>query len=845
MTMNTKIEWLPLADVLKGGLNPRTHFDPEKISELVVSFREHGFTPALSHLLVRPHGSEAGKYELVCGERRWRAASELGLERVPAVVEVMTDVRVLELQLVENLQREGLSPLEEAMGFRALLAIEEGGKRSHSVKSLAEKIGRHETHIRDRLSLIRLAGTMAGDALDAGELPVSHARLLARIPSEKMRDDFTRRVLKPMDGLAPIPFRQLEWMIRDEGMVELRGADFDVTDAGIVPVAMEGEFRSRGGACSDCPHNTKNGEHPGGSKFHMCMNPECFREKRAASHVRWMESVTDAEKGRTALTFEEQENAFEILGKKLAYNSGLIDLDDIPPEHDLKRGVADAQAWKKLIRGQGVPVVLAKDGDGRVRELADHKLALAAARENEKDKPADERIFRQAMAEGKEPVPGWKKEEETEKDIEAKEASKLKEKAERERAEKLSEAQLQAIVDRSRGTEVTAGFWKLAVAALLAVTVEHGDEPEVAQRHGLESGDALEKLAGKMPLADQVAFTVELLLTLYAGPSRGLALPAWAKVFGVDLKAVKKAVDDGIARAQKAADDREEIADGIVWRSQKEKSDEFEWNTSGVCVNPDVADLTFPKGAKITACVEVARSDKGWRVGFETSLAKAGNRMPCSNKSTNYSSRALALKTGLMGLKPLLKAADAPSAAVARVDEYIAAIAESGKNIGKLKTPGKAKWKPQNLGGPVVLADASQLTGISADIVRLLTEAGPDGMKVKEVADKLSVEPGKIAVWFSTTGKNLARKLAPGHYTAFPEVKLPVAEPVNADVPPNDKNFMEAVALRDVDPKGFSVSMLQRHFRLGYRAATELLGLVIDRPAEVDAQSASQKGGAA
>ena len=98
MTMNTKIQWLPLADVLRGGLNPRTHFDPEKIAELVVSFREHGFTPALSHLLVRPHGSSSGKYELVCGERRWRAATELGLERVPTVVEEMTDVRVLELQ---------------------------------------------------------------------------------------------------------------------------------------------------------------------------------------------------------------------------------------------------------------------------------------------------------------------------------------------------------------------------------------------------------------------------------------------------------------------------------------------------------------------------------------------------------------------------------------------------------------------------------------------------------------------------------------------------------------------------------------------------------------------------
>lgn len=683
MIMNTKIEWLPLADVVRGGLNPRTHFDPDKIHELVVSFKEHGFTPALSHLLVRPHPTVDGKWELICGERRWRAATELRMDTVPAVVEAMSDVRVLELQLVENLQREGLSPLEEAEGLRALLAIGDAdGKLVHSTKSLAARIGRTEQHISRRLSLCKLVGTMAGDALESGELPLYHAYLLARVPGGKMRDDFTRRVIKPLDGLAPIPYRQLEWMIRDEGMVELRGADFDLLDGNLVAVRLEAGDRMGGGACSDCPRNTKNMDTPGGSKFHMCMNPECFREKRAASHAKWMASVTG--EGRRALPFDEAERVFDITGKKLAFNSGLVDLLDAPPDHDLRRGASAPGSWKKLILGMGVPVILAKDGEGKVRELAEHKLVLAAARSAERDHPPELQYFPPERETGREPMEGWERAERDDKRLASTAAAKLKEKADGERAARVTEAQMVAVLDRARGPKVPDEFWSLAVAALLAVTDEHGDADQVAARHGLTGMDGLEKLVKKMPVPDLVAFTVELLLTFYVAEVRPRVLPGWARVFGVDLKSVKKAVDDRIAGEEMAAAQKSEIADGIVWKSRKENVFDFEWNTAGVCVNPDVATLKFPKNVKVAASIEVARSEKGWKVGFELNVSKAGNRMPCSLQSSCYSSRALALKSGLLGLKPLLKAADAVPAVMRRVEEFIAAIADSGKNIGKV-----------------------------------------------------------------------------------------------------------------------------------------------------------------
>ena len=768
MNMNTKIEWLPLSAVLTGGLNPRTHFDPEKIRELVSSFKEHGFTPALSHLLVRPHpNGETGMWELICGERRLRAAMELQMETVPCVVEEMTDLRVLELQLVENLQREGLSPLEEAEGYRSLLAMTDGdGKPSHSIKSLAEKIGRSVMHVKDRLSLCKLVGTMAGEALDSGALPVSHARLLARVPAGKLRDGFTRRVLKPSDGLAPIPYRQLERMLHDECMVELRGAEFDAADPLLLPVQLDvttGE-RLAGGACTDCPFNTKNSDQAEGSKFHMCMNPECFREKRNAAHALWMESVTDLEKGRRALPLDEAEKVFEVSGKKLAYNSGLVELDDLPHEHDLKRGVNEPPAWKKLIRGQGVPVLLVKDGDGKVRELVDHKLALLAARENEKDKPAAARLFKSESSMKDKPKEGWEKEQDAEKDLADRAELKRKEQEEQERARRIQETSLMEVVGIARGLKVPEGFWTLAVAALLEVTNEHGDGPEVAARHGLATTEDLQKLVGKMTVPDKVAFTAELLLTLYVGENRAAALPKWAKVFGVDLKRVKKSCEAQFAAEDKAAAEKAEIAGGIVWKSRKEKADDFEWNSSGVCVNPDVAVLNFPKAVKISASVEVARSEKGWKVGVDVKGSKFGHGSPCCAASAGYSDRSLALKTGLLSIKALLISAGAPPAAVQRVQEFIASIT-SGNKIGKLK------WTPESLSGPESLPDASRLTGLSADIVRLMTDAGPEGMQLKDIAKKLSVPFGNLAVWFSTTGKKMARKIEPGRYSVFPEVK--------------------------------------------------------------------------
>lgn len=674
-TPNSMIVWLDPKTIAESKLNPRTHFDREKIDELVQSFKTHGFSASLSHLLVRKHKeADAGAdYELICGARRWKAAMEIGLDRVPAVVDDIGDALVLELQLIENLQREGLTPLEEANAFRAMLALRDADDNAvYTVKTLAAKIGRTEMHVSDRLALCRLEGSPAGVALNAGKLPVTHARLLARLADGETRNELLDRVLD--NGGALMSSRQLERIIKEECTVELRGADFDLTDANLVPMmnSLHTGERVSGGACSDCPMNTKNQDASGGSKLHMCTNPECFREKKAAVFDAWAKSVT--EEGRTPLSAKAAEKVFDYSGKELSWNSGYVELNDSPRAEELRTGVKDAPSWRKLIRGRGVPVVLAKDVDGKVHELADHKLALMAARENEEGKPSAEKVFKSAQ-------------KEVAKSEDDRKAAAIEERKAREKAQRIECAQISAIAESASSAKTTEGFWLLAISALIvAAEGYYGLEP-VMERRGLTSGSgnaaALLKYAGTLTGSQQVGLAVELMLEIYDPGDRGAILPKWAKLFLVDLKSVKKQVELAIAMENKAAAEKEQIANGIAWKSKKEKAEDFEWSTDGIAKNPDEAAVELPRDAKLVASVEVARTEKGWVCGFNVQAGKWGVGDPCRMTTNKYSNRELALRTGLLHIADKMKANGASGSALARIGEYVSAIAKPPEDVSE------------------------------------------------------------------------------------------------------------------------------------------------------------------
>jgi ParB family chromosome partitioning protein len=166
------IEWLE-----PGAYQPRRKFDEEAIQELADSIKERGI---LTPLMVRPLQNAADRYEIIAGERRWRAAQKAGVHEVPVLVREMTDREAMEIGLIENVQRQDLSPLEEAEGYKRLLE-----EFNHTQDGLAKVVGKSRPHISNLLRLLTLPEGVKQMITD-GALSMGHARTLvtAKNPEE-------------------------------------------------------------------------------------------------------------------------------------------------------------------------------------------------------------------------------------------------------------------------------------------------------------------------------------------------------------------------------------------------------------------------------------------------------------------------------------------------------------------------------------------------------------------------------------------------------------------------------------------------------------------------------------
>ncbi len=162
-----------LSEIEPNRAQPRKDFNDKSLAELADSIAQHG---VLQPLLVRP--IPGGGYQIVAGERRWRAARMAGLVEVPAVIRDLSDAQMMELALIENLQREDLTPLEEARGYKAL--IEEYGLTQDEV---AKTVGKSRPAVTNMLRLLHLPQE-ALDLLAAGKISAGHARALLMFPDE-------------------------------------------------------------------------------------------------------------------------------------------------------------------------------------------------------------------------------------------------------------------------------------------------------------------------------------------------------------------------------------------------------------------------------------------------------------------------------------------------------------------------------------------------------------------------------------------------------------------------------------------------------------------------------------
>ena len=173
---------LPTLDLKPGKFQPRYRFDDDKLTTLVDSIREKGI---IQPLVVRPLQKNIGEignttYEIIAGERRWRAARTLNLETVPVVVREYSDREALEVALVENIQRDDLTPIEEAEGYHRLLE-----EFSYTQDELARSIGKSRSHVANMLRLNQLPSNIK-DMIQDGKISAGHARTL--VNAENMEE---------------------------------------------------------------------------------------------------------------------------------------------------------------------------------------------------------------------------------------------------------------------------------------------------------------------------------------------------------------------------------------------------------------------------------------------------------------------------------------------------------------------------------------------------------------------------------------------------------------------------------------------------------------------------------
>lgn len=179
----TPLRSLPLAQIRPSPLQPRKEFPADSLQELANSIREQGI---VQPLIVRP-GPEG--FELIAGERRWRAAQQAGLTEAPVVVREATDREVVELALIENLQRENLNPIEEALGYAQL-----SSQFQLTQEDIARRVGKSRAVVANALRLLKLPEPVR-EWVRQGQLSVGHAKVLLSVPESSRLQKLAQRVM--------------------------------------------------------------------------------------------------------------------------------------------------------------------------------------------------------------------------------------------------------------------------------------------------------------------------------------------------------------------------------------------------------------------------------------------------------------------------------------------------------------------------------------------------------------------------------------------------------------------------------------------------------------------------
>lgn len=193
------VEYIDINDIKPNSNQPRKLFDEEKLEELAASIQEHGL---IQPIVLRSIGKG---YEIVAGERRWRAARKIGIREIPCIVRELTDEENMLLAIIENMQREDLNPIEEAEGLQQMIDT-----YGFTQEQVSKSVGKSRPYIANSLRLLRLPDTIIEYVAD-GQLSTGHAKVIAAIPDDRKQIDLADEVIRL--GLS---VRELEKLAGEE-----------------------------------------------------------------------------------------------------------------------------------------------------------------------------------------------------------------------------------------------------------------------------------------------------------------------------------------------------------------------------------------------------------------------------------------------------------------------------------------------------------------------------------------------------------------------------------------------------------------------------------------------------
>ncbi len=305
---STQYRLAPLTLFSPSPTNPRRRIAQAQIEAMAESIAEHEvMQPVLARPKAAPREGEP-PFELVAGHRRWEACSKLAVagrsphgDSIPALIRTLTDAQVLAMQLVENIHREDLHPLDEAEHYRRM---REDAAAPASVEDIARMAKISDTRVYERLSLLQLVPA-AREAFLAEKLSLKTALLVARMPAAHQAE--ATQHLANWGG-EPMPPKAAGAFIRERFMLQLAKAPFDPKDAALLPTA---------GACGECPKRTGANPQLFGdiSDADTCTDPTCFTAKKAAQRARLVDEVRVS--GYTVLEGEQAREACTPDGRAL------------------------------------------------------------------------------------------------------------------------------------------------------------------------------------------------------------------------------------------------------------------------------------------------------------------------------------------------------------------------------------------------------------------------------------------------------------------------------------------------------------------------------------------------